>query len=232
MSLVAMNVWMRPRSASRTASPATVTSRSFARERAATITPGTSSATARIASKSPGEEIGKPASMTSTPRRASCWAISTFSRVLSVDAGRLLAVAQGGVEDDDPLGGVLRCWGVLLVCGHGNDLLTNGLRGRSGPAHPGMGVGKLPLPGEEPTKRQEAARRQRGCVRDVQEHVRKDTRARRHRQTRRAARALTPPSPWRKRGVRRSIPSTPPPSRTLAAVAELARGLRRRARPL
>src|SRR5436305_9581507 len=31
------------------------------------------------ASKSPGEVIGKPASITSTPRRASCWAISTFS---------------------------------------------------------------------------------------------------------------------------------------------------------
>ena len=35
------------------------------------------------ASKSPGEVIGKPASITSTPRRASCWAISTFSAVFS-----------------------------------------------------------------------------------------------------------------------------------------------------
>jgi hypothetical protein len=35
------------------------------------------------ASKSPGEVIGKPASITSTPRRDSCWAISTFSAVFS-----------------------------------------------------------------------------------------------------------------------------------------------------
>ena len=33
----------------------------------------------RTASWSPGEAIGKPASITSTPRRASCWAISSFS---------------------------------------------------------------------------------------------------------------------------------------------------------
>ena len=82
MSLVAMKVWMRGRSASRTASAAAATSRSLARARAATVTPETSSATARVPSMSPGEEIGKPASMTSTPRRASCWPISTFSRVL------------------------------------------------------------------------------------------------------------------------------------------------------
>ena len=35
------------------------------------------------ASKSPGEVIGKPASITSTPSRASCWAISSFSCVFS-----------------------------------------------------------------------------------------------------------------------------------------------------
>ena len=35
------------------------------------------------ASKSPGEVIGNPASITSTPRRASCWAISSFSCVFS-----------------------------------------------------------------------------------------------------------------------------------------------------
>ena len=40
-------------------------------------------AIACTASKSPGEVIGKPASITSTPRRASCWAISSFSCVLS-----------------------------------------------------------------------------------------------------------------------------------------------------
>ena len=45
--------------------------------------PSTPRAIASTASKSPGEVIGKPASITSTPRRASCWAISTFSAVFS-----------------------------------------------------------------------------------------------------------------------------------------------------
>ena len=40
-------------------------------------------AIASTASKSPGEAIGKPASMTSTFRRASWWAISSFSPVFS-----------------------------------------------------------------------------------------------------------------------------------------------------
>ena len=47
------------------------------------IGPWTSRAIAWTASKSPGEAIGKPASMTSTPRRASWWAISSFSPVFS-----------------------------------------------------------------------------------------------------------------------------------------------------
>ena len=45
--------------------------------------PWTSRAIACTASKSPGEAIGKPASITSTPRRASWWAISSFSLVFS-----------------------------------------------------------------------------------------------------------------------------------------------------
>ena len=45
--------------------------------------PSTSRAIAWTASKSPGEVIGKPASMMSTPRRASWCAISTFSWRLS-----------------------------------------------------------------------------------------------------------------------------------------------------
>ena len=45
--------------------------------------PETVRAIASTASKSPGEVIGKPASITSTPSRASCVAISTFSCVLS-----------------------------------------------------------------------------------------------------------------------------------------------------
>ena len=58
-------------------------------------------AIASTASKSPGEVIGKPASITSTPSRASCWAISTFSCGVERDPRRLLAVAQRGVEDMD-----------------------------------------------------------------------------------------------------------------------------------
>src|SRR4051812_48846879 len=45
--------------------------------------PSTWRAIACTASKSPGLVIGKPASMTSTPSLASCWAISSFSAVLS-----------------------------------------------------------------------------------------------------------------------------------------------------
>ena len=45
--------------------------------------PSTLRAIASTASKSPGEVIGNPASITSTPSRASCAAISTFSCLLS-----------------------------------------------------------------------------------------------------------------------------------------------------
>ena len=45
--------------------------------------PSTWRAIACTASKSPGEAIGKPASMMSTPSRASWWAISSFSAVFS-----------------------------------------------------------------------------------------------------------------------------------------------------
>ena len=75
------------------------------------------------------------------------------------DPRRLLAVAERGVEDQYALVGVLRGWG-RAVGGHGEVLLTKGLRGIGCPAHPGVGVGKLPLPGEEPTKPQERAPRQ------------------------------------------------------------------------
>src|SRR6476620_8203474 len=86
MSEVETKVWMRGRSSSRTASHARSTSAGLARARPATIG-GRGSNSARAiactASKSPGEAIGNPASMTSTPRRASWWAISSFSAVLS-----------------------------------------------------------------------------------------------------------------------------------------------------
>src|SRR3954452_22110267 len=79
MSDVEMNVWTRGRWASRTASAARSMSGAWARARPAMTGPSTSRAIACTAWKSPGEAIGNPASMTLTPRRASWWAISTFS---------------------------------------------------------------------------------------------------------------------------------------------------------
>src|SRR5207302_725765 len=54
-------------------------SRSDTRANPAITAPFTDDAISRTASHSPSDETGKPASMTSTPKRASCSAISTFS---------------------------------------------------------------------------------------------------------------------------------------------------------
>src|SRR4051794_3902479 len=83
MSDVDRNVWIRGRSLSRIASHARSMSAALARARPQITGPLTSRAIVWTASKSPGEAIGKPASMMSTPSRASCWAISSFSAVLS-----------------------------------------------------------------------------------------------------------------------------------------------------
>ena len=83
MSEVDRNVWIRGRSLSRMASHARSMSALLARARPQMTGPWTSRAMVWTASKSPGEAIGKPASMMSTPRRASCWAISSFSAALS-----------------------------------------------------------------------------------------------------------------------------------------------------
>src|SRR4051794_39084478 len=83
MSLVEMNVWMRGRSESRTAFQAASMSWKPVRARPQSTGPSTWRATAWTASKSPGEAIGKPASITSTPSRASWCAISSFSCLLS-----------------------------------------------------------------------------------------------------------------------------------------------------
>ena len=83
MSLVEMNVWMRGRSESLMAFQAASTSCALARARPQITGPCTSRAMAWTASKSPGEEIGKPASITSTPSRASWCAISSFSCLFS-----------------------------------------------------------------------------------------------------------------------------------------------------
>jgi hypothetical protein len=83
MSEVEMKVWMRGRSASLIAFQAESMSALCVRASPQITGPCTCRAIAWTASKSPGEVIGKPASITSTPRRASCCAISIFSWVFS-----------------------------------------------------------------------------------------------------------------------------------------------------
>src|SRR5262245_6870980 len=87
MSLVEMNVWIRQRSAPRSASAARSMSPGTTRARAAITGPRTLVAISCTASNSPSLETGKPASRTSTPRRASCSAISTFSARVSAIPG-------------------------------------------------------------------------------------------------------------------------------------------------
>ena len=79
IGLVAMKVCSRVRCASATASIAASTSSRLVRASEATVALRATRATALIPSKSPGEEIAKPASITSTPSRSSCSAISAFS---------------------------------------------------------------------------------------------------------------------------------------------------------
>ena len=57
-------------------------------------------AMACTASKSPGEAMGKPASITSTPSSLEGVGHLQLLGQVHAGAGRLLAVAQGGVEDD------------------------------------------------------------------------------------------------------------------------------------
>ncbi len=78
MSDVAMKTWMRGLRAPWSDSMAASTSSSFVRASDAT-TQSTAWATARMPSRSPGDEMANPASITSTPRRSSCRAISIFS---------------------------------------------------------------------------------------------------------------------------------------------------------
>ena len=74
-----MKVWMRRRSAGRTASAARRMSAGAERARPQITGPFTRIAIACTASKSPGEAIGKPASSTSTPSSAKHSAIRSFS---------------------------------------------------------------------------------------------------------------------------------------------------------
>src|SRR5450759_3870108 len=76
---VAMNVWMRGRAAPSRAAAARSMSASTERASAAMTGRRTSRATARTEAKSSSEAIGKPASITSTPRASSFRARRTFS---------------------------------------------------------------------------------------------------------------------------------------------------------
>src|SRR5215831_10350754 len=87
MGLVAMKVWMRPELAPLIASPARFTSLSLARASEHTVESRTVAATARMASKSPGLEAAKPASITSTRSRSSCLPIRTFSSLVMAAPG-------------------------------------------------------------------------------------------------------------------------------------------------
>ena len=79
MALVARNTWMRGFSASFTASAARSMSVGLHRASPAMTGPWIWRAMACTLSKSPGEAIGKPASITSAPRSARARAISSFS---------------------------------------------------------------------------------------------------------------------------------------------------------
>ena len=87
MALVARKTWIRARSACLTASHAR--SMSSWRQRASPqITdPRTARAISRTDSKSPGEAMGKPASITSTPNSTRAWAISIFSARFMLQPG-------------------------------------------------------------------------------------------------------------------------------------------------
>ena len=88
MSLVAMKVWMRGRSAASSAAAARVMSGvARAREARRRSGRGRRRRRPRTASKSPSEAIGKPASSTSTPSSASFAAIRSFSRTVMLQPG-------------------------------------------------------------------------------------------------------------------------------------------------
>ena len=91
MSEVATNVWMRGVRAYFTASQQRSISARPTRLRpqidGAPSSVPTWRATARVASKSSSDEMGNPASMTSTLRRASCRAISSFSILFMENPG-------------------------------------------------------------------------------------------------------------------------------------------------
>jgi hypothetical protein len=87
MSDVDRNVWIRTFGAPFKASHARSISSGRALAKLQMVGPSTSWAIRLIASKSPGELNAKPASMISTPSRASCLAIMTFSSMFMLAPG-------------------------------------------------------------------------------------------------------------------------------------------------
>src|SRR5271165_7429572 len=137
MSLVAMKVWMRGRAESRTAFQAASMSCLLVRASPQITGPSTSRAIACTDSKSPGEVIGKPASITSTPRRESWWAISSFSCLFSEIPGdcspsrRVVSKIRTRSASLRPAAGcVLMSFVLLLYLACGSSLLGMRLRGR------------------------------------------------------------------------------------------------------
>ncbi len=99
-----MKVWMRGRAESRIAPQAASMSALWVRARPQIAGPSTPRAIASTASKSPGEVIGKPASIDVDAQAREL--LGDFDLLLGVerDPGRLLAVAQGRIEDVDAVG--------------------------------------------------------------------------------------------------------------------------------
>jgi hypothetical protein len=92
------------RAAPFSASAARAMSRSLARASEQTVESLMASAMAFTASKSPLLDAAKPASMTSTRRRSELARDAQLLVARHRRAGRLLAVAQRGVEDDELVG--------------------------------------------------------------------------------------------------------------------------------
>ena len=113
-----MKVWMRPRRAGLIASPQRSMSFVPARDRPHTTAFLVRLAISLTARKSPSEAIGKPASMMSTPIVVEELRDLELFLMGHGGAGRLFAVAQGGVEDDDAV--LLGLW----LRGHGKFLLN------------------------------------------------------------------------------------------------------------
>ena len=104
MALVARKTWMRGRAPRARASQARSMSSALQRARPQMTGPWTWRAMAWTASKSPGEAMGKPASITSTPSSVSALGDLELLGEVHAGAGRLFAVAQRGVEDDELAG--------------------------------------------------------------------------------------------------------------------------------